>query len=325
MRIRTIFIGTPDFGVPCLKALAQDANFEILGVISQPDRPIGRKQIIFPTPVKAEAQKINLSVWQPDKIKNFYNELKDLKPDLIIVAAYAQIIPENILKLPKFGCINVHGSLLPRHRGASCVQAAILANDQFSGVTIMQMEKGLDTGAILAQSKIKIEKDWTAEDLYVKISTLAPSVLIQAVKDYTQGKINPIPQDNSQATYAKMLKKEDGRIDWNKSAIEIERFIRAMGIWPGAYGQLSIVNYQLTIDYKPSLPNNSNWRILKILKAKVFEINQFEIGKIFEYQKKLVIQCGKDALIIERLQLEGGKPMTGEEFLRGHRSIINFQ
>ncbi|MDP3043507.1 MAG: methionyl-tRNA formyltransferase, partial [bacterium] len=243
-KIKTIFIGTSDFGIPALRALAKDKQFEIIAVITQPDKPTGRKQILTPPPIKAEAEKYQIPIFQPEQIKNLQTEIsaqgecasgaKNLKSDIIIVAAYAQIIPEEILNLPKYGCINIHGSLLPKYRGAACVQAAILNGDGQTGVTIMKMDKGLDTGPILWQDKINIESRDTAGALYEKLSRLGAKILPIVIKKYIAGVIKPIAQDNARASYVKRLKKQDGLIDWAKSAVEIERFIRAMAPWPSA-------------------------------------------------------------------------------------------
>lgn len=314
-KIKTIFIGTSDFGIPALRVLLKDKQFEIIAVITQPDKPTGRKQILTPPPIKAEAEKYQIPVFQPGRINNLKSQIANLKSQIIIVAAYAQIIPEEILNLPKYGCINIHGSLLPKYRGAACVQAAILNNDKQTGITIIKMDKGLDTGPILWQDKINIESGDTAGALYEKLSLLGAKILPVAIKKYIAGEIKPIPQNNAKASYVKRLKKQDGLIDWAKSAVEIERFIRAMAPWPSAY--------TITKNKKQKTKNSL---MLKLLESEheILQINKnkYKIGEIFLYNNKLAVQCGKDALIIKKLQLEGKKEMKSEDFIKGNNWII---
>ncbi|MFA4834008.1 MAG: methionyl-tRNA formyltransferase [Patescibacteria group bacterium] len=303
--IKIIFAGTPDFAVPGFKAMLADKDFKILAVITQPDKPVGRKQILTPSTVKTEAQKNNIPVWQPDKIAEIKGEIKKSNPDLAVLAAYGQIIPQEILDIPCFGWINVHGSLLPRWRGAACVQAPILASDKKTGITIMKIEKGLDTGPILKQTEIKIDPEETAETLHDKLARLGAKILPGTIKEYIDGKIKPKPQDNQKASYAPTLKKEDGKINWQKKAEEIERMVRALTPWPRTW---------------------TNWqnKIIKIVSISPtpLKINNHKIGQIFLYNSQLAVQCGKNALIIKKLQLEGKKETTAEEFLRGYKDII---
>jgi methionyl-tRNA formyltransferase len=308
-KIKTMFIGTPDFAVPALKKISADSDFEIMAVITQPDKKVGRKQILTPPAVKAEAEKLRLKILQPEKIKNITEEIKTLKPDLIVLIAYRQIIPADILAIPQYGCINIHGSLLPKYRGASCVQAAISNGDEESGITIMKMDSGLDTGPIIKQTKIKLSAEETADSLYEKLANLGAEILPEVLKSYISGNLKPVAQDNKNASYTKELKKEDGKIDWQKNAEEIEKFIRAMDPWPGAFCQLRINNYELRI------------KILKIEKE-ILNINKYKPGKFFIHENKLAVQCGKDALIIDTIQPEGKKPMTGKEFLHGNKVIL---
>jgi len=305
IHVRTIFIGTPDFGIPSLKSLIKDDFFDIIGVITGSSKPVGRKQIITPPPIKAEALKHKIPVFQPEKILNLKSKIINLKPDIIVAAAYGQIIPKSILNIPKYGCINVHGSLLPKYRGAACIQAAILNGDKESGATIIKMNIGLDKGPILAQKKLEIKNHWTSGILYSKISKLGAEILIPALKNYIQGKIKPIPQDNTKASYVGLIQKQDGKINWQRNAQYIERLVRAMNPWPGAYAQYLVQN-------------------LKIIEAdnNILKINKYKIGKVFLDNKKLAIQCGKDALIIKKLQLEAKKSMNSQEFLKGNQDII---
>ena len=187
-KIKTIFIGTPDFGIPVLISLISDKNFDILGVITQPDKKVGRQQILTETPIKKIASSYNIKVWQPKKLKEFADEIKKLEPDLIVVVAYAQILPKAILEIPKYSCINIHGSLLPKYRGAACIQAAILNGDEETGITIMKMDEGLDTGPIIAQEKIAIETNDTGEKIFNKLSELAVEKAAPIILDYIDNK-----------------------------------------------------------------------------------------------------------------------------------------
>ncbi|MFA6306393.1 MAG: methionyl-tRNA formyltransferase [Patescibacteria group bacterium] len=304
-KTKTIFIGTAEFGLPGFEALIKDNDFEIVLAITQPDRPTGRKQIITSSPIKIAAEKKNITVLQPEHIIDIRDKILLLKPDLIIVAAYAQLIPEEILNLPKYGCLNLHASLLPKYRGAAIIQAAILNGDVETGLTIIKMDKGLDTGAILAQTAINISDEDTAGTLYDKLSEVSADFLIAAIKKYLAGKITPKAQDSSQASYAKALTKGDGLINWSKPAAHLEKFIRAMNPWPMAW----------------------TWwdgKQIKIISAQnqPIEINSYKPGKTFKYNSGLAVQCGRDALIIKSLQLEGKNALASEEFLRGHKDFI---
>ena len=318
--IRVIFIGTPDFAVLPLKALIKDDYFDVVAVITQPDKPQGRRNILTPPPVKIEAEKYKIPVFQPEQIKNFQSEILNLKSEIIVVAAYAQLIPKEILNIPKYGCINVHGSLLPKYRGAAVIQAPILHGDKETGITIMKMNAGLDTGPILSQSRIKIKQTDNAGTLYDKLSQIGADLLVKTLKKYISGEIKPIAQDEKKASYVGMLKKKDGLINWSKSDEEIERFIRAMTPWPGAYAQVkspakSAGRRQSKVE---------SYLMLKILETeyKPISINKYKIGELFLYANKLAVQCGKGALIIKKLQLAGKKQTTAEEFLRGHNDFI---
>jgi len=304
-KIKLIFAGTPDFAVPGFRALLNDENFKILAVITQPDKPVGRHQILTPPPIKTEAQKNNIPVWQPNKIAEIKEKIRQINPDLAVLIAYGQIIPQEILDIPRFGWVNVHGSLLPRWRGAACVQAPILVGDKKTGVTIMKIEKGLDTGPILKQTEMKIDPKETAETLHDKLSTLGSEILPDAIKDYIDGKIELKPQNNSEASYAPTLKKEDGEINWQKKAEEIERMARAFYPWPGTWA-----NWQ-----------NKKIKIISVSPASL-KINSYKIGQIFLHDNQLAVQCGQNALIIKKLQLEGKKETTAEEFLRGYKDIV---
>ena len=304
-KIKIIFLGTSSFGLPAFLALAKEPGLDIVLTVTRPDKPVGRKQLIVSSPIKQAAEKLGLTVLQPERLIDIREKITLLKPDLIVVIAYAQLLPEAILNIPKFGCLNLHGSLLPKYRGAAVIAAAILNRDAQSGLTVIKMDKGLDTGPILAQTKIDIAPDETTSSLYDKLSALSQDFFVNAIKKYLAGKIRPTAQDENQANYVKILNKADGLIDWSKPAEQLERFIRAMTPWPSAW---------------------TWWRgkQVKILAAqnRPIEINSYKPGKTFKYNTGLAVQCGRDALIIKKLQLEGKNELTSQEFLRGQKDFI---
>ena len=300
--MRIIFMGTPEFALAGLKSLITEKSYDIVGVFTQPDKAVGRNQIISFPPVKRLALENNLSVFQPEKIKDALETIKNLKPDLIVVIAYGKIIPQSILDIPTYGCINVHASLLPKYRGAACLNAPILNGDKETGVTIMKMEAGLDTGPILRKAVMKLNGNENLETVHDTLSNLGAELLVPTLNDFVNGKIEPKIQDESQASYIKTLNKEDGKIDWTKSAQEIERQVRAYNPWPGTY-------------------TNDGDKSIKIIgvENKVLATNNHQIGEAFVDNGRLVIQCGQDSLVILRLQAAGKKPMTSLEFLRGNK------
>ncbi len=304
-KTRLIFMGTPDFAVPGLQALLNEPNFDIVGVFTQTDKPVGRKQLLTPPPIKTLSLANKIRLFQPLKIKDETETIKELKPDLIVVTAYGKIIPQAILDIPTYGCLNVHASLLPKYRGAACLNAPILNGDTETGVTIMKMEAGLDTGPILRQSKISLNGRETLSEIHDRLSQLGAEILIPTIQDFLNGKIKPVAQDDSQASYIKTLKKEDGRIDWAKSALEIERLIRAYTPWPGAHSLL-------------------NGKMVKILTVdnNIVAINKHKIGQTFLHDNKLSIQCGQDSLLILKLQTEGGRPLDVKTFLNGNSDFV---
>jgi methionyl-tRNA formyltransferase len=231
--------------------------------------------------------------------------MAETKPDLGVVTAYGQIIPQSILEIPRLGWVNIHASLLPKYRGAACIQAAILAGDEETGITIMKVEKGLDTGPILKQTKIKISKKDTAEILHDKLAKLGAEIITETIKNYIVGKIKLKNQNNSRSSYVSTLQKEDGKIDWQKEAEAIERMTRALNPWPGTWTKIK--NQKLKI---------------KNLDSKILLINKYKPGEIFLHDNQLAVQCGKNALIIKSLQLEGKKETDAEEFLRGHKDVV---
>lgn len=309
-KLRIIFAGTPDFAASSLKAIIQDGRFEILAVITNPDKPVGRGKAITPPPVKKIAQENNLEIWQPEKLKEAKEKIERLAPDFLVVVAYGKLVPKSILDIPKYGCVNIHGSILPRYRGSAVIQAPILNGDAETGATIMLMDETLDTGPILKIEKINLNGTETAEDIHNALAELGAKALPQALIDLAEGRLIPQAQKGP-STYAKEINKEDGRIDWSKPAFEIERLIRAFTPWPGTFSQLAI-------------SNSKSVKNIKILAAekKVLPIDKYRIGETFLNDGGLAIQCGKGALAISKLQMEGGKPLPAEEFLRGHKDFI---
>lgn len=299
--MKIVFMGTPDFASESLKALLSCPKHQVVGVISQPDRPVGRHQVLQPTATKQVAQEAGIPVWQPERIKAEENLelLASLSPDVIVVAAYGQILPKSILELPKYGCVNVHGSLLPAYRGAAPIQRALLEGNQTTGITTMQMDVGMDTGDILLQREIPITKEDTSGSLFEKLAALGGELLLETLDELEKGNITPKKQDESLATYAPMLKKEEGLLDFSRTAKELDCQIRAMDPWPGAYTFLS-------------------GKRIKILEA-VLSDETGEAGLLLP-QKEAVVCCKEGALRILKLQPEGKKPQTGEEFMRGLRS-----
>lgn len=302
---RLAFAGTPKIAVPCLAALVADAHFEIVAVITQPDMPAGRNLELTPPPIKTFAVGHDLEVLQPQKISQIADQLRELELDAIVVVAYAQIIPQSILDLPKYGCVNVHGSLLPKYRGAAVLQAPILNNDEESGVTIMLMDKNLDTGPILKQRAFPISQNETAGTLGEKMAEAGAKLLPDTLIDYFQGRIKPQEQNNDLANYVGRLTKEDGLIDWTKPAKQVECFVRAMTPWPSAWTWVA-------------------GKKLKILEVdpNIIGLTMHKAGKTFIYNSTLAVQCGDGSLIIRRLQLEGKNPMSSEEFMRGYQDFI---
>lgn len=294
--LKIIFMGTPGFGAIILEGLIKN-NYKPALVITAPDKPVGRKQILTPPLVKIIAQKYKIPVEQPKKVLNYKLQATRMKPDLIIIAAYGEIIPKEILEIPKHGCLNVHPSLLPKYRGPSPIQAVILNGDKETGTTIILIDEKMDHGPIIANRQLPIsDPKITTDELSKELAALSIDLLVEIIPKWINGEIKARPQDESKATYTKIIKKEDGKINWKKSAIEIERQIRAFYPWPGTF---------------------TFWKgkRIKILKA--------EASKTAP-ENNLAIKCGKDYLIIKKLQPEGKKPIEINDFLRGHPDFINF-
>jgi methionyl-tRNA formyltransferase len=322
--LRIIFLGTAELSCASLQALADDAKFQIAAVVTQPDRPKGRDLKLQPSPVKSLALRLGLPVLQPERARDekFIAELRALQPDLIIVVAYGQILPPAILDLPRHGCLNVHTSLLPKYRGAAPIQWAIASGDTETGVTIMKMDVGLDTGDIIATRRTPIQPEDNSATLYDRLAQLGAELLAQTIPDYVAGKIQPRPQPAAGASQAPKIKKEDGRIDWNRPARENWNRLRAFTPWPGAFTFLRSAEHRLGVNLPVSKGAESvlgapKLQLIKIWKAEVVEKSGGG-GEILSADKTgIVVGCGRDALRILELQREGGKRLTAEQFLAG--------
>jgi len=305
-------MGTPELAAVGLQTLIDDSHFNIELVITQADKAVGRNLKINQPAVKILAEKNNIKVIQPSKIKEVTEIIKEIEPDLIVVIAYGKIIPKDILDSPKYGCINVHGSLLPKYRGSACIQATILNGDSQGGITIMKMDENMDTGDIIKKISVNLEKEETSHSLMEKIKKISQENLAQTIIDFIGGKIKTEKQDDSLATYVKMIKKEDGRLDFNESAEVIERKIRAYFPWPGTFAFIE----------KKGLPKKEI--LFKILKAgEIINKNEkLENGQLVKIDKKIGISCQDKILIIEQLQLEGKRASNSEDFLKGNAWVL---
>ena len=300
-KLKTIFMGTPDFAVPCLEVL--QAKTEVLAVITQPDRPKGRGHNLQASPVKQKALEYNLPVLQPEKIKTeeFIAELEKLQPDLIVVVAFGQILSQRILDIPPLGCVNVHASLLPRYRGAAPIHWSIINGEKETGVTTMLMDAGLDTGDMLLKNKVAITEEMTTEELHDQLMAMGGKLLAETIDGLANGTITPEKQDDSISNYAGMLNKETGHIDWNKSAVEIHNLIRGLNSWPVAW----------------SMKNGKNY---KFWCTKVENSNSDKApGTVVELRKNsFCLATGEGLLEVLEIQPPSKKRMSAGDLLRGH-------
>ncbi len=300
--MRVVFMGTPEFAVSALQALIAGGH-EVVGVFTQPDRYRGRKEQVSFSPVKAAALTAGIPVYQPVRIREPENLeiLQNLAPDVIVVAAFGQILPKSILELPRLGCINVHASLLPKYRGAAPIQWCILDGEKETGITIMQMAQGLDTGDMLSQVVYEIAPDETGDSLHDRLAEMSGPLLLDTLSRLDQGEIVPVPQDDAKSCYAKMLDKALGNLDFTKPAVVLERFVRGLNSWPSAY---------------------TSWKgmQLKIWKASVvLEDSHQKPGQVSKVTgKDFWIQTGAGQLVVEEVQLQGKKRMSVDAFLRGN-------
>ncbi len=304
---KIVFLGTPKFAVPFLSALAK-TDFKPVLVVTQNDEPSGRKQIKQSPPVKVAADSLGLEVLQPKNQKELAEVLKNLKPDVCILVAFGEIIKKEILSIPKFGFVNIHPSLLPKYRGASPVQAAILNGDKKTGISIMVLDEQMDHGPIIAQKEMPVADSDNSEILHQKLAEAGSQLLLETLPKYFSGEITPVAQNHAKATFTKIITRQDGQINWQNSAIEIERQFRAFYPWPGVFTawagkRLKIVNLSVVEgNLEPKLPP----------------------GTIFLTQNQdLAVACGRGAVLLKTVQLEGKKETAGKDFARGYSKIIN--
>lgn len=303
--LRIIFMGTPDLAAASLRTLLRVPKFQIVAVVTQPDRPKGRDLKLQPSPVKQLALEAGLPILQPEKARDekFIAELRALQPELIAVAAFGQILPKAILEIPRLGCLNVHTSLLPKYRGASPIQSAILNGDETTGVTIMLMDVGLDTGDMLMQNATPIRDEDNAATLHDRLAEMGAELLVETIHGLVDGKLHGFKQDNALATHVAKIRKEDGNIVWRQPARAIWNRIRAFTPWPGAF------------TYLPAKPKPL---LLKIWGAELVS-TVGNAGEVLSADKSgIVIGCGEDALRVTILQREGGRRMSAQEFLAGY-------
>jgi len=300
-------MGTPDFAVPCLRTLIEQKH-DIAAVVTQPDRAKGRGNKLTLPPVKVLAEEAGISVYQPEKIKTkeFTQTLRELKPDVMVVVAFGQILSQEILDIPPLGCINVHASLLPKYRGAAPINWCIINGESITGVTTMYMDKGMDTGDMIIKKEIAIDENETAEELHDRMMELGASVLSETMELLNAGTVKRVPQNNTEATYAPIMTKALGRIDWAKDAFEISNLIRGTYPWPGAF-------------------STYNGKAFKILSAKACEsgVKHEKWGSITSVNKdSIIVSCGTGCLSIKELQFENEKRMSVEAYLRGHEVTL---
>jgi methionyl-tRNA formyltransferase len=305
--LKVVFMGSPGFAVPPLEQLVIN-GYQVVGVYTQPDKPAGRGRTLVSSPVRVVAQSLGLEVLQPPSLKEAgaAEQLRRLNPDVIVVAAFGQILPGAVLAIPRLGAVNVHPSLLPRFRGASPVAAAILAGDEFSGVSIMLMDEGVDSGPLLARAQVPISGLDTTGSLTAKLSAVGASLLLEALCHYLRGELTPQPQGETGATYSGVIHKNDGEIDWHLPAADIWRRVRAFYPWPGCY---------------------TKWRGKKLDIIETLPLNEagnFKVGEVVALTPKagFGIGTGKGVLAISRVQLEGKKALSAGEFLRGQREFL---
>ena len=301
--MRIVYMGTPDFAVPALEKLAQSPDYTVAAVFTQPDKPKGRKMVMTPPDVKVCAEKLGIPVFQPSSMRSeeAYNSLKELNPDVIVVAAYGQILPKAVLDLPKFGCVNIHGSLLPKYRGAAPIQQSVLDGEKVTGVTTMLMDVGLDTGDILLKAEIEIGENETAGELFDRLAVLGGELIIETLDKLKKGEITPQKQDESLATHTSKITKDLCPIDFNKTAYEVHNKVRGLNPWPVAVTEIA-------------------GKTVKVYSSRVSDMSG-AAGTILSL-KPFVVACGDKSVELIEIQPQGKKRMTAQAFLAGHKLNI---
>lgn len=303
--LKIVFMGTPEISATVLESLIS-YGLNIVAIVAQPDRPVGRKQILTPVPSKVVAEKYNIPVYQKEKIRKDYDFLKEINPDLIITLAYGQIVPQGLLDIPKYGCLNLHGSLLPKYRGAAPIQYALINQEKETGMCLMEMIDKMDAGRVFASKKITIEEDDNTTSLFAKLAPIASSLVLENLQDYIDGKLLGVAQDESLVTFAPSIKKEEEKIDLNKSAKEIVAYVRALADVPGAYLLLGEEKFKI---YKASYVNDS-------IKGEVGEIVQMDKTGVY-------LQC-KDGLInLLIVQKQGKNKLDHMSFVNGNMNLLH--
>ena len=305
---RVAFMGTGEIGLPTLRWLRQAQSVELIALVTQPDRLVGRTQVLTPPAPKKELDGSGVRVLQPERLRRSpaIDELRQLRPDLIVVMAYGQILPKTVLELPSIACLNLHASLLPRHRGAAPIQAAILAGDRETGITVMHMAEGLDTGDIVLEKRLQIQRRDTGADLHDRLADLAPVALAEALELLLAGKAPRAPQAEEKATYAAKLDRDSGWIEWGRDCWYLDRLIRAMYSWPGAYTEMP--------------GQEAGPRRLKVQRALPVHRRRGSPGTVLGVSPRgILVACGGGALLLKQVQLEGKRQMPAAEFARGVR------
>lgn len=303
--MRVVFLATGDIGLPSLEALITSKEHELVAVVTQPDKPVGRKQVLTPPNIKVRALAAGLPVLQPEKIRLELDALRAFNADVFVVVAYGQLLPASVLSIPRLACLNIHASLLPRHRGASPIQAAIREGDFASGITIMWMDEGLDTGPILLQHETVLQPDDTGGSLHDRLAAMAPAALTEALSLIARGTAPKIAQDHALSTHSRKLERAHGKIDWSRSALELERLVRAYTPWPGTFCLIPL--------------KDGGHATLKVHHAHVVEYGDAcpMGGTILSTDGHLLVACGSGVLELTEVQLEGRKRMPAGDFVRG--------
>lgn len=298
---KIVFMGTPDFSVPVLEGLIENKNYEVIGVVSQPDKKVGRKQIITPSKVSEVALKNNIKLFRPEKLRKEYEDILALNPDIIVTCAYGQIVPKEILDFPKYGCINVHASLLPKYRGGAPIHKAIIDGEEKTGITIMYMNEGLDKGDIISQEEIKIEENDTTETMHDKLSIIGKELLLKTLPDIIEGRINPIKQNDEEATFAHNISREDEHIDFSKNTKDIYNQIRGLNSFPLAFATLDNKEY-------------------KIYSGRISDSKKGIPGEIINiYKDGIGVRTLDGEYVITELKEEGKKRLLAKDYLNGKK------